>query len=269
VKRLLILISVLLATCGAGHAGENVDAAVSKRRAQELWELAIAAKGGRERLHSVSNILVSYQGKGRIVQLFVFPDKYWYWADDRPAIQSVNSEMSNLATGQSYLAQSVYGGKPGEQTLSKAENSGPDLRRAQLMYLLETAWLKPDPERYEDSTLDGRPVDVIFLRAGDQKVSFALDKKTHLPLAFTSYSWMKEVKYPNGRGIPAGEVSMTYEMLDYASIDGIMLPRRITLYSDSKSVSWWMQEYKINVDYSPKVFERPPSIEDGPDGWKK
>ena len=77
--------------------------------AAKIWEQAISAKGGRERLHAVRNLVVTSSGSYKALQftihpdrtvksrslklsglyreeLFVFPLKYWAWDDYRPAV---------------------------------------------------------------------------------------------------------------------------------------------------------------------------------------
>src|SRR2546421_11960444 len=48
-----------------------------------LWEKAIEAKGGRNRLSAVRNLLVAFKDKTEVA-LYVFPDKAWDWSDNRP-----------------------------------------------------------------------------------------------------------------------------------------------------------------------------------------
>jgi len=57
----------------------------SLERAKELWEMAIAAKGGREKLHQVGNLVFAGEG-GTLVHFWVFPDKYFSWVDTRPSV---------------------------------------------------------------------------------------------------------------------------------------------------------------------------------------
>src|SRR5437016_4646001 len=49
------------------NANENVlQQEQDQREARRLWEQALAAKGGREKLHRVPNVLESYQDKSHV-----------------------------------------------------------------------------------------------------------------------------------------------------------------------------------------------------------
>src|SRR5438128_446281 len=73
-------------TLGLCTSPENVSALAEETEsdAQQLWEKAVAAKGGRERLQSISSLyVVSLQtGGDRDYGFYVFPDysfDYLYW----------------------------------------------------------------------------------------------------------------------------------------------------------------------------------------------
>ena len=62
----------------------------SREEAERLWEQAIAAKGWRERLYSISNLQLSVRDRQwwgfrrvpyDIEALYVFPGKLWAWSD--------------------------------------------------------------------------------------------------------------------------------------------------------------------------------------------
>ncbi|MGB9179304.1 MAG: hypothetical protein WCB68_08655, partial [Pyrinomonadaceae bacterium] len=116
------------------------------REAERLWEQAVAAKGGRERLYSVRNMVVSsFRGKGveyGSVELFEFPSKYWGWyGDPQPLGQYVR--MYNLEDRVQYTGNDIApdsSTKVHEQHLEGGQITVDD---AQLMFLLETKWIKP------------------------------------------------------------------------------------------------------------------------------
>src|SRR5882672_1998538 len=170
--------------------------------ATKLWEEAIAAKGGRERLSAVNNLQISIREKvlyksGRVPyieeDLYVFPNKFWEWNDQRETIFGFSLRMydqdrnihlwySDRGKGGSVgIPKDYVGGRSGLITLYDA----------QLRYLMETKWVKPQPIRVEEGSVDGRSVDIVQAivkgyptRDGtDQvKIGFALDRQTHLPL---------------------------------------------------------------------------------------
>jgi hypothetical protein len=102
------------------------------RDAPLVWEQAIAAKGGRERLYAVRNILESYKNK-RFVALYVFPDKFWRWADDRPTPLGIYIAMDNPQGKMSYRIE--------EDTPSPPQNLGERNAREGMGNLLRAALL--------------------------------------------------------------------------------------------------------------------------------
>ena len=84
-KKVLILTGALLVVLSlvsiyAMKAENTPPRQGTQAEAQRLWELAIAAKGGRERLYSERNILISTtRSNYQTVELRVFPDKFWRW----------------------------------------------------------------------------------------------------------------------------------------------------------------------------------------------
>jgi hypothetical protein len=60
--------------------------------AREVWERAVEAKGGRDRLNSIENVLTQgrYRGGRPFVYLHVFPDRYWEYDDRRPLVFGIS-----------------------------------------------------------------------------------------------------------------------------------------------------------------------------------
>ena len=86
----IFLIFCLLFPVAATEAQEAEQAKI-------LWEQAIAAKGGREQLHQVTNLVVSYREtvrnfldfavhRGDVERLYVFPNKSWSWVPTAPGV---------------------------------------------------------------------------------------------------------------------------------------------------------------------------------------
>src|SRR5947208_11086898 len=81
---------------GEGYIiGKNRSPEGMQARARELWERAITAKGGRERLYAVNNLQISIRDsvwqKGKRApyieeDLYVSPNKSWEWNDQRETI---------------------------------------------------------------------------------------------------------------------------------------------------------------------------------------
>src|SRR5258705_4079770 len=79
------------------YGQDSIGKAVGYRKeAERIWELAIQAKGGRERLYSVNNMVISSFGKNiRLEDFFIFPDRSWSWVDQRPSVFGLNMSMQN------------------------------------------------------------------------------------------------------------------------------------------------------------------------------
>lgn len=242
-----------------------------------VWEQAITAKGGRARLHAVTNILESYAAKRSrssaasprawYVELDVFPDKKWYWADDRPTPLGVYAEMINLGHDLSYDVHEWDSGTPVNQGRRNASDW--PIIEMQLNYLLESKWVKPVPVRLFSGTVDYSPVDIVQTTlASHGRVDFHFDKKSHLLL---------EVAFPGngtGRRITGTDIGISYGLgtwfstfSDYAEVNGIQMPRKVGhMLPERPTIP---VSILFNVEYDPDIFEKPPSLKDGSDAWRR
>jgi hypothetical protein len=139
----------------AMNAEKPQPRADTQAEAQRLWELAIAAKGGRERLYAMRNMIISTNGsKYHSVELHVFPNKFWRWTGEpEPFGQSAN--MYNLGQRVAYTSDS---GRPGAAVKLHESNLGGghiELVDAQLLYLMETRWVKPTLVGFQVEKLTG------------------------------------------------------------------------------------------------------------------
>jgi hypothetical protein len=248
-----------------------------KQRAQQLWEQAIAAKGGRGRLYAVRNIVISSAGSYKALQfkihpdgetksrslkrsglfreeLYVFPNKYWLWDDYRPSVFGLWVEMYDYTTRMKYV---VTDGDPNhglEPIEANDLNTDKGLIITQLMYLLESEWVRPKPLAVTTVRIGFRVFDVVQTEVNGARYDFTLDRKTHLPVRFTFYS------QDLGRTFVH-----TNEMSDYSDVDGINVPLTWKAEDGHKEKS----EVKFNVEYDEKIFLKPPPFEAGPEAWKK
>jgi hypothetical protein len=232
-------------------------------RAQDLWEKAIAAKGGRERLHSVNSLLFMRGTPPYLTKLFVFPDRFWSWDDNRPSPIGPAVEMYNLADGTGYIAYDEFPkGAPARRLSNFAGHAKAAIREGTLLYLMESRWLKPRPLRAEESELDGKSVDVVYAEADGRIVAFTLDKQNHLPIAVTTYSRPKERELLSEGMRPEG---FCIHLSDYKLVGGIAMPTSAK-YGPG---GWGSESIEINVQYDERVFKQPPSIGRGALAWKK
>lgn len=79
-------------------------------------------------------------------------------------------------------------------------------------------------------------------------MSFALDRKTHLP---------RQVIYHKVRS--GKEYSGGVPLSDYIAVNGVQMPGKVG--SDRTT-------YQFNVDYNQQIFEVAPSQKAGIDAWK-
>ena len=228
-----------------------------ERDARVIWEQAIEAKAGRERLGDVSNLLESYADRTSI-GLYVFPSKLWVWTDDRPTPLGLYLEMINLDRDLSYFAEEGSG-PPVNRGKYEARSRGQQpLVDMQLYYLLETQWVKPIPVNLYTGKVGDHSADIVQTIVNGYRVDFHLDKQTHLPL---------KVAFPskNSVGTKYGLGTYYTTFSDYAAVSGVQMPRKIGYDTDKPDIRL---KVEVNVDYDPTLFERPPSLKDGSDAWR-
>lgn len=254
VLAMAFILAVLSGTSLTAIRERLPDSKNSIERAKELWELAILAKGGRDRLHSVNNLAISQdinKNNHLSSRIYAFPDKYWEWSDYRPYKFGLQVSMENHELGIGYFVVGHEPDNPSKIKLSPEHRSKFD--DAQLIYLLETKWFKPDLLGVTKSRIGLKRVDVIELKARGFKIGVFLDEKTHLPIQLVYYSTYKTSK-----------VLDRFELSDYREIAGILIPHSINVGGSG----WGNVKVEVNVKYDPRVFERPPDISAGPEQWR-
>ena len=241
----------------------------NRQEAERLWELAIAAKGGRERLYSVNNLQISIREKvwykwRRVPyieeDLYVFPNKYWEWNDQKETIFGFNLRTYN-GDREIHLWYTDHGkvahiGRPAEDVYGNGALIR--LYDVQLRYFMETKWVKPIPISVQQAKVDGKSVDIVQTivkgyptRDGtnEERIAFALDHKTHLPLRVMHYTVTVGEEY-------VGEIPLS----DYVDVAGIQMPSKVYGLRST---------YQINVDYDEEIFNREPNVEAGIKQWSK
>lgn len=221
----------------------------NKQEAERIWDLAVDAKGGREQINKVQNILITTtysDEKYGLVELYELPDRWWRFAND-PQPLGKQVVMNNLEANLYYLSDE---NEPSSFVkMSKAGNV--ELTRVQLYFLLETKFVKPLPF---DATIENskeRNVYVVKTMFEGEQINFYFDVKT--------YTLMKVAH--------VGDNDKPYRIIkfsDYISLNNIQIPTRVSYKSDYKSLT----NIKFNVDYNKTLFEIPPTVAAGPDAWK-
>lgn len=280
----IILTMVMMAMVVWGQDAAEAD---SIKEAKRIWELAVKAKGGREKLHAVRNMVITYTDseaehvlvrkkrelmaskkkyKNTSVDFYLLPDKWWYWYDNRPSIWGLHMEMKNYETMKKYIVSDggpfidIKTWKPKERGIVEdidPKEASDDQDMLILIYkLLETKWVQPKIEKLTSGKVGRKKVNVIQTRIYNDRLDFMFDKVTHLLLRAVYYSkW----------GFAHGE---RYE--DYVDVDGIMLPTEVIVESPHFGESTHYRTYQINVEYNENLFKKPPlPIEEAMDAWKK
>jgi hypothetical protein len=238
----------------AASAQDSRDA----RRAEALWEQAVAAKGGRGRLYEVGSLLISYRDtarnflgvvvhRGDFEALHVFPDRIWTWDDALPPPFKLTVGWLDLGRNRRCV---LYEGAAAP-ACAAAERPGPPadegLVQTQYLYLLETRWVKPTPVGVGAGRVGLKKVDVLHARFRDRRIDYFLDRETRLPLRVSVF---------RGTGARA---TLSLDFSEYASVGGVMLPGR---------QGRGRIDFQINPPYDESVFTRPPSLEAGPHAWR-
>lgn len=237
------------------------ERAQPQEEANRIWERAIAAKGGRERLHSINNVVISSdseyrtsalrKNKIRQEELYVLPHKSWSWSDLRPDVFGLRVTMYNFDTNMKYV---ISEGEPLHQPepIPVAERDRAEMRGL-LADLLETKWLKPVLVGVSKGRIRFRPVDILETKVNARRVDFALDQKTHLPVRVSYHNVINGKTYIT-----------TVDLSDYVQVNGIMVPEKVK-YGDGTE---YKQTYRFNVEYNREIFIKPPPLAAGPEAWK-
>jgi hypothetical protein len=237
---------------------DEIQESQSTQQAQTLWEQAVEAKGGREQLYRVNSLLISYREtarnflgfvvhRGDVERLYVFPDKMWGWDDGLPppfhlTVNLLDIGRDRRCTLYKGAAAPICG--PARQRNTPLDDG---LVQVQLLYLLETRWVKPTPVSVTKEKIGSRKVDVLHMLFRDKRVDYFLDGKTHLPMRVSIFY---------GAG---ARPTISIDLSDYAPVGGVLMP------GQQKSAKI---NFQINPTYDERVFTRPPSIEAGPKAWR-
>ncbi|MGI8493927.1 MAG: hypothetical protein ACR2L1_01275, partial [Pyrinomonadaceae bacterium] len=238
----------------------------SLAKAQQTWEQAIASLGGRERILNIKNIMY-YNKEKTTVSLEVLPDKLWYWSENR---KPIGTDVKTYDFSKN-LGYRIKKGDPDNFSYPLTGDSK-ERRLSGLLYtLLETKWIKPKLIGSDIIKIDGKEYDVVCTevtfpdnQTTDKQITerhdYLFDRITHLVF--------RNIRYFD-KSIGGGDYTLEYS--NYIDVKGIKFAREIRdKFSHDKhwsSKSAYITD--IDVDYKEDLFDKPPSIKDGPDGWKK
>jgi hypothetical protein len=242
----------------ASAVADEIQESQSTQQAQSLWEQAVEAKGGREQLYRVNSLLISYQEttrnflgvvvhRGDVERLYAFPDKMWGWDDGLPPPFHLTVNLLDIGRDRRctlYKGSTAPICGPAHQG-STAPDEG--LVQVQLLYLLETRWVKPTPVSVTKEKIGFKKVDVLHTLFRDTRVDYFLDAKTHLPVRVSIFY------------SASARPTISVDLSDYAQVGGVLMPGK----QKSAKIN-----FQINPTYDERVFTRQPSIEAGPKAWQ-
>lgn len=238
----------------------------SLEKAQQIWEQAIVALGGREKILNIKNILSYDRGK-TAVTLQVLPDKLWFWSENGQPI-GTNVITYDFSKNLGYRIQK---GDPDNFSYPLTGDSK-ERRLSGLLYtLLETKWIKPKLLGSDIIKIGGKDYDVVCTevtfpdnQTTDRQITerhdYLFDQTTHL--AF------RNIRYFD-KSVGGGDYTIEYSK--YIDVKGVKFAREIR-DKFSRDKNWSSKtEYTtdIDVDYREDLFDKPPSIKDGSMGWRK
>jgi hypothetical protein len=263
---ILLFVFLLANICSAQKSVPATDA--TKKEAERIWELAIQAKGGREKLYKAKNMVVISNSQVRysmlksythkVESLSVFPDKIWIWDDNRPSVFGLDISMYNYQEGMKYyLNSNSESNNLNLVPFEKNEKKNIGKKMPGSIYdLLETYWLKPLPQKLTRGKVNSKTVDIVQTEMGGERFDFAFDNKTHLLLRVTYYYFE-----PISKKNLINELNLS----DYKNFDGIMMPTK-RKHSNENGVE--TLSYQFNVEYNEDIFNKPPPFEAGAEAWK-
>lgn len=276
---MVCIIAPLLLAVSVHAQGAAQKADASRERAVALWEEAIRAKGGHERLLAVENFLISstvdVQAKrGSAVteteRLYVAPGKAWIFKYTPDYDVSVEATVINPGRNLCMVTMSPVGRSGSVPGLSHCTPTTPTEYLAQdpIIYLMETRWVSPVPVRARTEGKGDKQIDVIETQVGALRVDFYLHRKTRLPFKVVTDQFY---------GVPQAtdKMGLTVYLEKYEVVDGIQMPRRVTrepsviestievVRRDTESA-----RYRFNVSFDEKIFEQPVPRKVKREEWK-
>ena len=261
---------IVIFTCAGGAPAHDV--VTDRQRAEALWEEAIRAKGGRERLHSIESFVISStidahpimafgsnsprrDVESEAERLYVMPGKAWLYEFTPAFAVSLEATVINTERDLCLVTLAPVGPMRSVPGLSMCVPTMWSERLIQdpVVYLMETRWVRPVPVRTRTEGKGKKQQDVIETVVGQLHVDFYLDRKTHLPVKLVTEAYHGDPRMPRRM-----DLMVTFE--DYVEVDGIQMPRRVIrepLLTEVLRRDTERARYKFNVTYDEKIFNAP------------
>ncbi len=274
-KVLQLLTALAMFCCLGGFvlSQDKPPTLAEKKEAEKAWDALVRAKGGRDKLYSITNILTEI---GTFRRLDIFPNSFWTYSD-WPFGTSYSVHLwdgaKSIATeaGRDGLRFRTYWDKEKSLEVETEVRTGEVVYRPKMSnqnyisddripFILETKWDKPDPQRVSQIKQGKKKLDVIETRFNGFRMDFIYEIEEMLVLEVKFYDekmgWWKGYSFSN-----------------YTEINGIKMPQSWGIKSmaynlEKEKYRYVNIKFSFNVDYAPDLFTRP-LIATGPDGWKR
>lgn len=257
--KLRVFFSILaIATLASNASAQNSN----QTRAAALWEEVIRAKGGRERLQTIQNVLIVSKIKVEAPRdlepmearkLYALPDRAWL----RASFPGFEGGLEAVILSSDHRICSVKIAPDAAKLPGRSPCLFPDwaahVIQDPITYLLETKWIQPILIGARTEGTGHKQVDVIEVEVNRLRIDFYLDRETRLP-------FKSVIKNSAGTSHLAAHPEMTVNFSDYISVQGIQMPRRIFRESAARPSLVSRQtehaEYSFNVTYDKSLFDQ-------------
>ena len=275
IRRLVCIAVTFICAAGTVARGDSHYVDANRQRAETLWEEAIRAKGGRERLHSIESFVISSTIDVFVIspgfgsntpgghvdseseRLYAMPGKAWLYEFTPGFDVSLEATVINKERNLCMVTLAPVGPMRSVPGLSFCVPTTWSKRLIQdpVLYLMETKWVRPVPVRTRTEGKGRKQQDVVETEVGQLRVDFYLDRKTHLPVKLVTEEYRGDPRAPRTM-----DLMITFE--DYVEVDGIQMPRRVTrepLLTQVVRRDTERARYKFNVTYDEEIFNHPVS----------
>jgi hypothetical protein len=286
----LLVVVILAISISVKGQAQQTDA--NRARAQQLWEEALQAKGGRDRLHSVQNFLTSGEihvdalkgsHMSEVQWLRALPGKAWLYEYTPEFKVSLDATVINIERNLCLKTLSPARGDVPGVSLCLPTTYKERLIQDPIIYLMETQWLRPVPIRTYEGKRGLKRVDVVEIAVGRNRFDFYLDRKTRLPVKLVTDEY---------RGISEGTepMGLTVYFDNYVTVDGIKMPTRVVReprhvpikdfsvpslvlsheprFPEKVRRDIELLQYRFNVEYEKTIFDHPASRKAKANDWK-
>jgi hypothetical protein len=277
----LCLLAALTLARGASAQVPAPARDAERARAKALWEEAVRAKGGRERLLSVKSLLITSTIYARAprgsnikdaVRLYAMPGKVWVYTHTPEFAVKLDATVINTERKLCMLTLAPAGSGVSPLSPCLSETWTQYLLQDPVIYLMETEWVRPVPLRARTEGKGKKQVDVVEVEVGQLRADFYLDGKTGLPFRIVT-------EWYGGIGRATGSLGPMEVLLeDYAAVEGVQMPRRVTRrmlpphresVGDPLTGDEERARYQFNVAYDPALFDAPVPKNVKPDAWRR